>query len=113
VDCFGPLSCPKHEVSVCSDCLAFISAVIVIFATCCKTYASFMYNVITQFRMLSAFVQRDFNFLGIFLQADYSINCETEKYKMHLIVAGCGILLYTIGIPVLFYFCIKHKHVSG
>ena len=62
--------------------------------------------------MLSAFNQRDFNYLGVYLQADYSINCETDKYRMHLIVAGCGILFYTLGIPVLFFLCIKNKNVS-
>jgi hypothetical protein len=61
--------------------------------------------------MLSAFNQRDFNFLGIYLQADYSVNCETDEYKAYLVLAACGILLYTIGIPV-FYMCIKHRHVS-
>jgi len=61
-------------------------------------------------KMLSAFVQRDFNYLGIFLQADYSVDCETHKYRMHLIVASFGILLYTLGIPILFFLCIRNRH---
>jgi hypothetical protein len=62
--------------------------------------------------MLSAFNQRDFNFLGVFLQADYSVDCESAVYRQCLVLAVCGTLLYTAGIPLLFYFCIKHRDVS-
>lgn len=52
---------------------------------------------------------RDLGEKGIFLRIDYSVNCESTTYKNFVVLAMFGILLYSLGIPLLFSIIIHFR----
>ena len=62
------------------------------------------------FRILSFFYTQDFGqSVGTFVRVSYSINTSTESYIAYSKLAICGIILYPIGIPLLFFIMVKHR----
>jgi hypothetical protein len=59
--------------------------------------------------MLGVYNCRDLGTSGIFLRADYSLNCESDLYARSIVIGAFGTILYPIGIPVLFYHVIKNR----
>lgn len=59
--------------------------------------------------MLTAFQCRDFGLTGQYLRVDYDVNCETDTYRSYSILAGCGVIIYSLGIPLLFAVVILYR----
>ena len=41
---------------------------------------------------------------NVYLKADYSVDCSSERYEQARIVAICFILIYPIGVPIVMYY---------
>ena len=55
----------------------------------------------------------DYGLLGAYLEADYSVECRGEQYNTHFVLALVGVVVYIIGIPAFFYFCIYCREKQG
>lgn len=62
--------------------------------------------------VLSVFNCRDFGVSGIWLRVDNEISCESATYTAYVCLASVGVLLYVVGIPLLFFYAIKNRHLS-
>jgi hypothetical protein len=52
---------------------------------------------------------RDLGSAGIYLRSDYSVDCESSSYQSFKTLAIFGILLFPIGIPLLFFNLIRYR----
>ena len=59
--------------------------------------------------ILSVLNCRNFGVSGVWLRVDNSISCDDESYPKYLFLAITGILLYVVGIPLLFWYIIKNR----
>ena len=49
-----------------------------------------------------------------YLYKDYSIDCESSRYKGGVVFAVLGILLYTVGVPLMYALLLwKHRAILG
>lgn len=53
---------------------------------------------------------RDLGTVGIYLRSDYSINCTSASYQYYKIISIFGIILFPIGIPLLFFLLIRYRY---
>ena len=67
------------------------------------------YPFIVLYSMLRVFNCRDLGTTGIFLRTDYSVDCNADAYNSYVAVGVIGTLFYPIGIPLFFYFVIRHR----
>ena len=65
--------------------------------------------------VLSALNCRNFDVSGIWLRVDNSISCEDEAYSGYQAMAIIGVMLYVIGVPIMFWYTIKacDKHANN
>jgi hypothetical protein len=59
--------------------------------------------------MITYFQCRDFGSMGLFLRVNYEVDCSSTTYDHYSYVAGVGVVLYTVGIPVLFTWVIRNR----
>jgi hypothetical protein len=52
---------------------------------------------------------RDLGSAGIYLRSDYSVDCESPSYQSFKALAIFGILLFPVGIPLLFFTLIRYR----
>jgi hypothetical protein len=52
---------------------------------------------------------RDLGSAGLYLRSDYSVDCESSSYQSFKTLAIFGILLFPIGIPLLFFNLIRYR----
>jgi hypothetical protein len=52
---------------------------------------------------------RDLGIAGTYLRSDYSVNCDSPHYQFFKIIAIFGILLFPVGIPLLYFFLIRYR----
>ena len=50
---------------------------------------------------------------GDWLEADYSTSCSLYRYKVYRPWTGAGALLYSIGVPVMFYVLVQKFQERG
>ena len=62
--------------------------------------------------MLSVFNCRDFGNSGTFIRVDNSVSCEDAEYSAYFTLAVVGIVIYIVGIPVFFFYAIRHRQDS-
>lgn len=49
-----------------------------------------------------------------YLFKDYSLSCEDERYRQHILLAVVMILVYPVGIPALYFIsCWRWRHILG
>ena len=63
---------------------------------------TFIYSPIVSSSAFRAFSCEDFDNGQSFLRADYAIECYTEDYARVVLLAWLGILLYPVGVSVLY-----------
>jgi len=59
--------------------------------------------------ILSVFNCRDFGSSGSFLVADNQVSCDASTYSGFLVLSAAGVGLYVVGIPLAFFYAIKHR----
>ncbi len=63
--------------------------------------------------LLQLFTCHDLGDAGRWLAADYSVSCSSEKYTSYLGVTGLMAILFSFGIPFLFYFLVRRYQALG
>jgi hypothetical protein len=58
-------------------------------------------------------VDDDAELKAVFLRADYSVQCGTHVHMLYKVYAGVMIILYPIGIPVLYIWLLKQSRHMG
>ena len=58
---------------------------------------------------MSIFYVQDFGYIGTFVRVDYSVSTASRAYVGYSRLAVFGLLLFPVGIPVLFYFIVKYR----
>lgn len=59
--------------------------------------------------VLSVFNCRDFDRSGVWLRVDNEISCENASYKGYVAMASIGVVIYVVGIPILFAYAIYNR----
>ena len=72
------------------------------------TIAFFSY-VPTSYTVLSMFNCNDVGRSGSFLRTDYSVVCSGTHYKTLFVLSALGIIVYTIGIPLLLIYIVRNR----
>jgi hypothetical protein len=63
------------------------------------------------FVILSAFNCEKFDNGDYLLQSDFSVHCDSDAHRNYKIVAGLAILVYPVGVPLLFLWCMwPYRH---
>ena len=50
---------------------------------------------------------------GFYLEADYSIRCYSDEWREYVVLAGCAVAVYCIGIPLGFFAAIRYYKRRG
>jgi hypothetical protein len=60
-------------------------------------------------RIFTTFACRDFDNGSSFLKADFSLDCLSSQYSIFSVYAGLMIVVYPVGIPLLYFFLLFRK----
>ena len=71
-----------------------------------------IYPIVTS-EFLLFFDCRSFGTRGSFLRGNYAVECYTDRYDSRIYLAICGIILFGGGIPIFFYYVVKHRNETA
>jgi hypothetical protein len=60
-------------------------------------------------RIFTTFACQDFDDWSSFLKADFSLDCLSSQYSIFSVYAGLMIVVYPVGVPLLYFFLLFRK----